>query len=95
MRNFATCDGAASRICDEFIDAEFAKYEASTDPAERTEIFDGIQQYIIDEHIFPYVFTLGLNMMQGPDVEQPGNEVWAQIPQYVYPGPYEDITVSE
>ena len=94
IRNFATCDGAASRICDPMIDEPFAKYEASTDPAEREELLNEIQQYIIDQHIFPYVYTLGLNMAQGPDVEQPGNEVWAQIPQYVYPGPWEDITVS-
>lgn len=94
VRNFATCSGAASRICDPNIDDPFAEYEASTDPAEREQLLNQIQQYIIDEHIFPYVYTLGLNMAQGPDVEQPGNKVWAQIPQYAYPGPWEDITVS-
>ena len=94
VRNFAACGGAASRICDPNIDEPFAQYEASTDPTEREELLNQIQQYIIDEHIFPYVYTLGLNMAQGPDVEQPGNEVWAQIPQYVYPGPWEDITVT-
>ncbi len=94
IRNFATCDGAASRICDPNIDEPFAEYEASTDPDERETLLNEIQQYIIDQHIFPYVYTLGLNMAQGPDVEQAGNDVWAQIPQYVYPGPWEDITVS-
>lgn len=94
IRNFAACGGAASRVCDPNIDEPFAEYEASTDPAEREELLNQIQQYIIDEHIFPYVYTLGLNMAQGPDVEQAGSEVWAQIPQYVYPGPWEDITVS-
>lgn len=94
IRNFAACGGAASRVCDPNIDDPFAEYEASTDPDERAALLEQIQQYIIDEHIFPYVYTLGLNMAQGPDVEQPGNEVWAQIPQYVYPGPWEDITVS-
>jgi peptide/nickel transport system substrate-binding protein len=94
IRNFATCDGAASRICDPMIDEPFAQYEASTDPAERKELLDQIQQYIIDQHLLPYVYTLGLNMAQGPDVEQPGNQVWAQIPQYPYPAPWEDITVS-
>jgi peptide/nickel transport system substrate-binding protein len=94
VRNFAACSGAASRICDPNIDEPLAQYEASTDPAEREQLLNQIQQYIIDEHIFPYVYTLGLNMAQGPDVEQPGSEVWAQIPQYVYPGPWEDITVS-
>ncbi len=94
VRNFAACSGAASRICDPNIDEPFAQYEASTDPVERTELLNEIQQYIIDEHIFPYVYTLGLNMAQGQDVDQPGNEVWGQIPQYLYPGPWEDITVS-
>ncbi len=94
IRNFAACGGAASRVCDPNIDDPFAEYEASIDPTERTALLNQIQQYIIDEHIFPYVYTLGLNMAQGPDVEQPGNQVWAQIPQYVYPGPWEDITVS-
>ena len=94
VRNFAACGGAASRLCDPNIDEPFADYEASTDPAEREELLNQIQQYIIDEHIFPYVYTLGLNMAQGPDVEQAGSDTWAQIPQYVYPGPWEDITVS-
>jgi len=95
VRNFAVTGGSASRLSDEKIDADFAAYEASTDPAERTELLDGIQKHIIDQHYFPYVYTLGLNMAQGTDVETPGNEVWAQIPQYVYPGPWENIQVSE
>ncbi|MCP4226719.1 MAG: ABC transporter substrate-binding protein, partial [Actinomycetia bacterium] len=33
IRNFATCDGGASRICDPNIEEPFAQYEASTDPA--------------------------------------------------------------
>ncbi len=94
IRNFARCGGTASRLCDPNIDDPFAQYEASTDPVERAALLEQIQQYIIDEHIFPYVYTLGLNMAQGPDVVQPGNEVWGQIPQYVDPGPWEDITVS-
>ncbi|MFT7597122.1 MAG: peptide/nickel transport system substrate-binding protein [Acidimicrobiales bacterium] len=94
IRNFAECSGAASRICDPMIDEPFAEYEASTDPVEREALLNQIQQYIIDEHIFPYVYTLGLNHAQGPDVVQAPTEVWAQIPQYVYPGPWEDITVS-
>jgi len=94
VRNFATCEGAASRICNEFIDEKFAEYEASIDADERLGLITEIQEYIIDEHIFPYVYSLGLNMAQGPDVVQAGNEVWAQIPQYVYPGPWENITVQ-
>ena len=94
VANFATCDGSASRICDDFIDGRWADYLAATDADERTKILDEIQQYIIDEHIFVYAYTLGLNMGQGPDVVTPSNEVWAQIPQYVYPGPWEDIEVK-
>ncbi|MGI9615807.1 MAG: ABC transporter substrate-binding protein [Acidimicrobiales bacterium] len=94
VANFATCDGSASRICDEFIDERYGAFVDATDADERQKILDEIQQYIIDEHIFVYAYTLGLNMGQGPDVVQPADEVWAQIPQYVYPGLWEDITVQ-
>ncbi|MCP5026138.1 MAG: ABC transporter substrate-binding protein [Actinomycetia bacterium] len=94
IRNFASCDGGASRICDPMIDEPFAQYEASTDPAEREELLSQIQQYILDEHLFPFVYTLGFNNAQGPDVDQPGDEIWGRIPQYPYPGPWENITVS-
>lgn len=95
IRTFAITDGSGSRISDPKIDADFEKYEASTDPAERKELLDGIQQHIIDQHYYPYIYTLGLNMIQGPDVRTPSGDVWAQIPQYVYPGPYKDIQVNE
>jgi peptide/nickel transport system substrate-binding protein len=94
IRNFAACGGSASRLCDPMIDDPFAAYEASIDPTERTDLLNQIQEYIIDQHIFPYVYTLGLNMAQGLDVAESSDQVWAQIPQYVYPGPWEDITVS-
>ncbi len=94
VANFATCDGSASRICDDFIDERYAAFLAATDADERQKILDEIQQYIIDEHIFVYAYTLGLNMAQGPDVVNPSTEVWGAIPQYVYPGPWEDIQVS-
>ena len=94
VANFATCEGSASRICDEFIDERYGAFLEATDADERQKILDEIQQYIIDEHIFVYAYTLGLNMAQGPDVVQPADEVWAQIPQYVYPGLWEDITVQ-
>jgi peptide/nickel transport system substrate-binding protein len=94
IRNFATCNGSASRICDPKIDEAVAAYDASIDPEERQEISDEVQQYMIDEMIFPYVYDLGLNMVQGPDVVEPPSKVWAQIPQYVYPGLWEDIHVK-
>ncbi len=93
VRNFATCDGVSSRICDQRIDDAVAAYDAAVDPDERQAISDEIQQYMIDELHFVYIYDLGLNMAQGPDVEQPADEIWAQIPQVVYPGPWEDITV--
>jgi len=91
---FATCEGSGSRICDEFIDERYQAFLDSTDADERQKILDEIQQYIIDEHIFVYTYTLGLNMAQGPDVVNPADEVWGQIPQYVYPGLWEDIQVQ-
>lgn len=94
VANFATCDGTASRICDEFVDERWAAYQAATDGDERQKILDEIQQYLIDEFIFVYAYTLGLNMGQGPDVATPSTETWAQIPQYVYPGPWEDLQVN-
>ncbi|MGF1598700.1 MAG: hypothetical protein ACFCVK_17525, partial [Acidimicrobiales bacterium] len=78
---------------DQRIDDAVAAYDAAVDPDERQAISDEIQQYMIDELHFVYIYNLGLNMAQGPDVEQPADEIWAQIPQVVYPGPWEDITV--
>ncbi|MGF1597110.1 MAG: ABC transporter substrate-binding protein [Acidimicrobiales bacterium] len=95
IRNFATCDGQASRICDPFIDERVAAYDASTDLAERQEISEEIQQYMIDELHFVYVYDLGLNHGQGPRVVEDPSTVWAQIPQYVYPGLWEDINVTD
>ena len=95
IRSYATCDGASSRICVPEVDESFLAYEASTDAEERTELLDETQQYIVDNHIFPFVIELALFMAQGEKVGAPGSEVWAQIPQYVYPGPYEDLTVAE
>ena len=94
VANFATCEGSASRICDEFVDERYGDFLAATDGDERQKILDEIQQYLIDEFIFVYAYTLGLNMAQGPDVVNASDEIWGQIPQYVYPGPWEDIQVQ-
>ena len=94
IRNFATCDGPASRICDPKIDEQVAAYDASIDADERQKISDELQQYILDQEYFTYVYDLGLNMLQGPNVVEEPGEVWAQIPQYVYPGLWEDIHVK-
>ncbi|MAW71479.1 MAG: ABC transporter substrate-binding protein [Actinomycetota bacterium] len=94
VRTFATCDGSASRICDKFIDLAFEQYQTSTDPDERTELIEAIQRHILDQHIFPYVYTVGHTMVQGTDVVEDAGEIWGQIPQYIYPGLWEDIHVK-
>ena len=94
VRTFATCDGSASRICDKFIDLAFQQYQTSTDPDERTELIEAIQRHILDQHIFPYVYTVGHTMVQGTDVVEDAGEIWGQIPQYIYPGLWEDIHVK-
>ncbi|HEX2172869.1 MAG TPA: ABC transporter substrate-binding protein, partial [Dehalococcoidia bacterium] len=95
IRTFATCQGSASRTCVPEIDEKFARYEASTNPQERTQLLNEIQQYMIDNHIFVPVYRLAFVVAQGPKVANETQEIWGSIPQYIYVGPYEDLRSTE
>ena len=95
IRTFATCKGSASRTCVPEIDERFAKYEASTNPEERQRLLTEIQQYMIDQHIFVPVYRLAFTIAQGPRIANPTDQIWGSIPQYIYLGPYEDISLRE
>ena len=95
IRNFATCEGTASRICDPVIDEQVEAYLASVDMEERQAISNEIQQYMMDELHFVYVYDLGINNAQGPRVLNDPVDIFSSIPQYPYVGPWEDLMVRD
>jgi hypothetical protein len=95
VRNYATCQGFSSRTCDPKIEEPFQRYENSTDPQERERLLNEIQQYILDEYIFPVVYRLAFVNAVGPRLGNPWEEIFGSIPQYVYIGPFEDLTLKE
>ena len=95
IRAYATCKGSSSRICIPAIDEKFARYEKSTDAKERERLLKEIQQYILDEYIFPVVYRRAFVNAVGPRLANKWDEVMGAIPQYVYIGPYEDVRLKE
>ena len=77
------------------LDTRFKQYESSASPQERERLIKEIQQLIIDQHIFTPVYRLGFVNAQGPRIANKWDEIWGSIPQYVYIGPYEDISLKE
>ena len=95
IRAYATCNGSSSRVCIPEIEEKFQQYEKSTDRAERERLLNEIQQNILDEHIFPPVYRLAFVNAVGPRLANNWQGIYGAIPQYVYIGPYEDLTLKE
>lgn len=94
VRSFATCEGASSRTCIPEVDAKFAEYEASTDPDERKRLITEVQRMLLDQYVFPYVFSQSNLTVTGPRVTSSPGAIWQAIPQFPLLGPYEDVTVE-
>ncbi|HEX2173862.1 MAG TPA: ABC transporter substrate-binding protein [Dehalococcoidia bacterium] len=95
IRNYATCQGFSSVTCLPQLDEMFAKYEQSVDLQEREKLLNDVQQYILDEHIYPPVYRLALVNAVGPRLANKWEEIFGSIPQYVYIGPYEDLMLRD
>ncbi len=95
IRAYATCNGSSSRVCIPEIDEKFARYETSTDPRERERLLNEIQQYLLDEYIFPVVYRRAFVNAVGPRLANKWDDVFGAVPQYLYIGPYEDLKLKE
>ena len=95
IRENALCKGAFSSICLPEIDGLMAKYDASTDLAERKKLIDEVQTQLLDNYlIIPIQRQAFINCL-GPKIANKAEEVEGSIPQYNYLGPYEDVQVKE
>ncbi|HET9490628.1 MAG TPA: ABC transporter substrate-binding protein [Methylomirabilota bacterium] len=94
---FALCTSSASFICDERIDAAWAKYDASINPEERNQLLKTMQRIIIEEY---YVVPIYLNPFVsavGPKVLPEGKGIhryWDTL-HAPYPWPWEVWAVKE
>jgi ABC-type transport system substrate-binding protein len=97
IRTVATCDSPASFICEPYIEERWAKHQASIDPAERTQLVQEIQRYVIQEYltvpiyINPFVHAVGPNVLPEDDGF---HKYWA-APQLGFPWPWEDWEVKK
>lgn len=94
IRAFATCDGSSSRTCIPELDATFAEYEAAVDPEERTRLIAEVQQMLIDQYVFPFVYTQTNLGVFGPKVTTAPEAVYGAMPQFPILAPYEDVEVK-
>jgi peptide/nickel transport system substrate-binding protein len=102
IRLFATCTSSASFICDERIEEQWKRYNASPDPEQRKELSHAIQRIIIDDflaiplYINPFVHAVGPRVL--PEGKAPSGEgfhkYWSS-PQAPYPYPWEEWQVKE
>jgi peptide/nickel transport system substrate-binding protein len=95
MRENAVCGGAFSGLCVPEVDERMKAYDASTDAAARKRMLDDVQAYLLDQYLMiplvRNVFTFGV----GPRVANPRLEdVIGAVPQYNWPGPWEDLEVK-
>ena len=95
LRENATCDGTFSGLCVPDVNDRITKYDASTDPAERKQLLDEAQNYLLDNYLMVPVLRQALIHGIGPRLANPLEEIEGAIPQYVYTGPWEDVRLTE
>jgi len=95
IRENAVCKGTFSGLCTDEVDSRMAKYDASTDPAERQRLLEEVQNYLLDNSIMlPVARNVILNAA-GPRLVNTPTDVIGAIPQYPFAGPYEDIQMKD
>ncbi|HEX2171464.1 MAG TPA: ABC transporter substrate-binding protein, partial [Dehalococcoidia bacterium] len=95
VRAWASCNGSSSRTCDPQIDDRLAAYDRSINPQERERIMNELQQYLIDQHVFPMIYRQALlNSMNSRIANQP-DEIFGAVPAHPLIAPPEDVRVKE
>ena len=95
VRSYATCTGSSSRTCIPEVEDKVTQYERSTNPQERERLLNEVQAYLLDNYIFVPIYRQAFINAMGPRIANPWDEIIGAIPQYVYPGPFEDIRLKE
>jgi peptide/nickel transport system substrate-binding protein len=95
IRENALCKGAFSGICMPEVEEPMKKYEASTNPEERTKILNEVQAYLLDQYLIIPVLRQALINCLGPRIANKTEDIEGAIPQYVYLGPYEDVELKD
>jgi peptide/nickel transport system substrate-binding protein len=96
IRENAVCKGAFSGLCVPDIDQRMAKYDASTDPKERTQILTDVQNYMLDQTVFVPLVRNVFTVAAGPRLANPKIEdIIGSIPQYIWIGPWEDLQIKD
>jgi peptide/nickel transport system substrate-binding protein len=93
IRAFATCNGSSSRTCIPELDAKFAEYEDETDPDERVRLITEVQRILLDQYVFPYVYTQTNLGVFGPKIASDPADVYGALPQFPLLAPYEDVEI--
>ena len=91
IRAFAICEGNSSVTCDPKIDELFATHEASLDLAERAQLVEEIQRYILEEHIFVPVYINAFAMGAGPKL---AGKIEDYTKVFVSLYPYDDVKLN-
>jgi peptide/nickel transport system substrate-binding protein len=94
IRESAVCGGAFSGLCLPEIDERMQRYEASADPDERQTLLNELQAYLLDKYFMIPTVRLAMLNCLGPRIANKAEEIMGAIPQYVYVGPYEEITLT-
>lgn len=95
--SYFKCGGFNSkdRICVRDLDAKFARYETSIDPAERQRLAEEIQRSILENHYLVPVFRHAAVAAIGPRIAAQGwQDVFPTITT-AYAYPWEDIKLRE
>jgi peptide/nickel transport system substrate-binding protein len=95
IRENVACQGGFSGTCLPEIDDRMKRYDASRDPNERQKLLDEVQNYILDNNVLVPVVRQSFIGAVGPRIANKASEIVGAIPQYVYPGPFEDILLKE
>jgi peptide/nickel transport system substrate-binding protein len=95
IRENAVCGGAFSGLCLPEVDDRMKQYDASTDPAQRKQLIEEVQAYLLDQYIMVPVCRSVYTIAFGPRVANKPEEISGVIPQFTYVGPWEDVRVKD
>ncbi len=95
IRENATCKGGFSGLCLPEVEEKMQRYDASANPQERERLLTEVQNYLLDQYILIPVYINALIVAQGPRVANKPTEIIGAVPQFPWPGPWEDVVLKE
>ncbi len=95
VKPWVTCKGVSSRTCVPEIEAWVEQYEKSVDVRERQEVAKKTQTYILENYLLLPLYRNAFITVFGPRIANKWQEIFMNIPQYAFLGPYEDVRMKE